>query len=304
MKSKEVLITGSSGFVGTNLSQYLLHKNIKLQSVSLRGDNWEGQFIGKSYVAYIHLAGIAHDIANVNDDIIYYQVNYELTKKVFQFFLKDENAKTFIFFSSIKALADQPEGELAEDMTPTPKTAYGKSKQLAEDYLLKNIPANKKVFIIRPCMIHGPGNKGNMNLLIKWVKFRLPWVFAAFKNKRSYCSISNLNFTVEKLLENSIDSGIYHLADDGYLSTKELVKLIEKATSKRTLHLPIPSSFISIFAKFGDQLRLPFNSSVLNKITGDYCVSNQKLKVALGINKFPTTLEEGLLDTLTNNSND
>lgn len=49
-------------------------------------------------------------------------------------------------------------------------THYGKSKLLAEQYILsKTIPNGKRVYILRPCMIHGTGNKGNLNLLYKIV---------------------------------------------------------------------------------------------------------------------------------------
>ncbi len=80
-------------------------------------------------------------------------------------------AKKFIFFSTVKAVADSVEGILNEETTPNPKTAYGKSKLAAEQYINRQpIPDDKLVYILRPCMIHGPGNKGNLNLLYSIVK--------------------------------------------------------------------------------------------------------------------------------------
>src|SRR5690606_27975560 len=109
-----------------------------------------------------------------------------------------------------------------------PLTPYGKSKLEAELYLLaQKLPERKRLFIIRPCMIHGPGNKGNLNLLYKVVEKGIPWPLAAFHNERSFLSIDNLSFLIEKMLMHTdLASGVYNFADDDALSTNSLVKLI------------------------------------------------------------------------------
>ena len=85
-----------------------------------------------------------------------------MTNKLFDDFLQSE-INTFIMISSVKAVADHSIIELTEDVIPKPITDYGKSKLFAEQYIFsKKIPRNKKVFILRPCMIHGPRNKGNL----------------------------------------------------------------------------------------------------------------------------------------------
>lgn len=60
---------------------------------------------------------------------------------------------------------------------------------------------DKRVYILRPCMIHGPGNKGNLNLLYNVVRKGIPWPLGDFENKRSFTSIDNLCYVVEGLLE-------------------------------------------------------------------------------------------------------
>ena len=71
--------------------------------------------------------------------------------------------------STVKAVADEVKGILSEDEIPNPKTHYGISKRKAEEYLLsKELPLGKRLYILRPCMIHGPGNKGNLNLLFNF----------------------------------------------------------------------------------------------------------------------------------------
>ena len=91
------------------------------------------------------------------------------------------NSSVFIMLSSVKAVADDVVGPLREDCVPNPKTHYGKSKLLAELYILsKQIPHGKRVYVLRPCMIHGPNNKGNLDVLYKFVSKRIPWILGAF----------------------------------------------------------------------------------------------------------------------------
>jgi len=301
----KILITGSSGFIGKNLTKHLSNSGYDFQKLSLRDKEWKNQISEKTFEVYIHLAGIAYDIANVNNDKIYYEVNYELTKEIFELFLDDQGAKTFIYFSSIKALSDYPETSLTEKDKPDPKTVYGKSKKLAEDFILENLPRDKQVFILRPCMIHGPGNKGNLNVLIKWVEKGIPWFFGAFKNKRSYCNIENLCFIVDKLLKpNNIASGVYHIADDGFLSTNDLVALIGSQFNKKVRFTKVPVGLIRFLASIGSAFRLPFNKQVLNKVTGSYQVSNKKIKMALEIEQLPVSIHEGFRNTVKQNIND
>src|SRR5690606_34845970 len=135
--------------------------------------------------AIIHLAGKAHDTANTSLAEEYFIINRDLTIALFNEFLKSD-IKDFFFFSSVKAVADTVDGVLYEDVLPKAITPYGQSKVEAEAYLLsQKLPEGKRLFIIRPCMIHGPGNKGNLNLLYKLVEKGIPWPLAAFENQRS-----------------------------------------------------------------------------------------------------------------------
>lgn len=286
---KSILITGSSGFVGRYLKKYI---NTKLQIIPFnRTYNFNVDII-------VHLAGKAHDLKNVNDPADYYTVNTELTKKVFDQFIESDS-KVFITLSSVKAVADELDVELTEEHIPNPITHYGKSKLLAEEYILrKEIPEGKRVYILRPCMIHGPGNKGNLNLLYKIVKKGIPWPLGAFENKRSFCSIDNLCFIINELIENyQIPSGIYNIADDESLSTNELIQLISKSLGKEVSIWNLPKSLIIGLAKIGNVLKLPLNTERLDKLTETYIVSNHKIKKA--INKsLPISSRDGLFKTL------
>lgn len=294
MKNK-ILISGINGFVGFNLKNYLLKRN----NYSIHPYNREdssNQLISKDCM--IHLAGKAHDLKKHRNAEEYYASNFELTKKLFDDFINSE-ANVFIFLSSVKAVRDSIKGKLTEETLPDPKTDYGKSKLLAEEYILSKIlPKNKRVFILRSCMIHGPGNKGNLNLLFNLVSKGVPWPLGLYKNKRSFCSIDNLLFIINELLENkNIPSGLYNVADNQPLSTNDIILLINKAQNKKPIVWNISKNIIFWIAKLGDTINLPLNSEKLHKLTESYLVCNKKLLGCLG-KSLPIKSKDGMMKTL------
>jgi nucleoside-diphosphate-sugar epimerase len=152
----------------------------------------------------------------------------------------------FIFPHKKAQNRDCVKDELTEGDLPNPITVYGKSKLAAENYILsKKMPQGKRIYILRPCMIHGPGNKGNLNLLYKLVSKGIPWPLGSFENKRSFSSIYNVCFVIDQILKNeSIPSGIYNLADDQAISTNRLIELIAISKNKKTTIYSIPKKFI------------------------------------------------------------
>jgi nucleoside-diphosphate-sugar epimerase len=288
-----IYLTGSTGFVGTNLMLYLQSSNYKIEVY-----NRSEYFNINNKKIIIHLAGISHDTKKSKKYIDYYNSNTLLTIKLFDQFLISD-AKIFIFLSSVKAAADSISGELTEIHEPNPSTYYGKTKFLAEQYILsKNITKDKRVYILRPCMIHGPNNKGNLNLLYNFIKLGVPWPLGAYKNKRSFCSIENLCFIIKELLENdSIPSGIYNIADSEVYSTNQLVKLISKTLGRKTLILCLPKFFVNFCAIIGDIFNFSFNSEALSKLTESYIVSNKKILSEIN-KKLPISSTEGLLKTI------
>lgn len=288
-----ILITGSTGFVGKNLISHLQAKQLQFVAYDRAAP------IDLAAVeTLVHLAGKAHDLKNVSDPKAYYEANFELTKRLYDAFIQSTATK-FIFISSVKASADEVQGVLTEEDIPNPQTHYGKSKRMAEEYIQSvSLPAGKSCFILRPCMIHGPGNKGNLNLLYKLVSKGLPWPLASFENKRSFLSIENLCFVIKELIERvDIPSGIYNVADDEAISTNELIEIISNSLNLKTKLLHINSSFIKAIAKIGDKLHLPLNSERLQKLTESYVVSNEKIKAAIG-KPLPVSARDGLAFTI------
>ncbi len=307
-----ILITGINGFVGTNFtnSWFRNHKIIGLDIYQPEKEGVERIFgwdeLGKipQVDAIVHLAGKAHDTKNRSEAQVYFDVNTGLTQKIFDYFLRSD-ARTFIFFSSVKAAADSVQGEvLTEEVIPHPIGPYGESKIRAEEYILKarnqdSRAKTKNIYILRPCMIHGPGNKGNLNLLYSVVRKGIPWPLGSYENLRSFCSIDNISYVVEQLIvKENIASGIYHVGDDEPLSTNELIGLISKSVGKKSYIWKLPKGLMDTAARVGSVLHLPLNKDRLQKLTENYVVSNDKIKHALGIDRMPVSTKEGMRKTL------
>jgi nucleoside-diphosphate-sugar epimerase len=289
-----VLITGATGFVGKNLVKYLASNQFIVKETSIRFSN---DISIPKVNTIIHLSGKAHDLKNAASATDYYESNFELTKLLYDAFLKSD-AEKFIFLSSVKAVADFTEDILVEDREPDPQTHYGKSKLLAEEYIQNQaIPENKSYIILRPCMIHGPYNKGNLNLLYQFVKKGLPYPLGAFDNRRSFLSIDNLCFIIKNIINKSIESGIYNVSDNDSISSNELISIIANSLKKREIIIKIPEKIIFSIAKVGDFLGLPLNSDKLLKLTSNYQVSNKKIVLAIN-QSLPLSSREGLVKTL------
>lgn len=357
-----ILITGAFGFVGTNLSAYLVSKGHELWALDV-GDavgsrqsavgsterahggtertltaNEANRANGAGRGAYvrcfgweelddipwgeadavIHLAGKAHDTRNTSDAQSYFDINVGLTKRVLERFLTANQTnggnggtgcshggakaqRAFILFSSVKAVADQVEGVLTEEEVPNPQTPYGQSKLEAEGLVQSAVGSWQsagRYYVLRPCMIHGPGNKGNLNLLYTVVRRGIPWPLGAFENRRSFASVGNVCAVVEGLLKGDAPSGIYQVADDASLSTNELIGLMAQALGRRVKIWRVPAGWVRAVARAGDALRLPLNSERLKKLTESYIVSNSKIKKALGWAVMPVSAQEGMRKTL------
>jgi nucleoside-diphosphate-sugar epimerase len=310
-----LLITGIHGFVGSNfvLAFRANHAIYGLDIISpekegvIKTFSWNELAQIPDVDVIIHLAGKAHDTKNKDEAQSYFDINTGLTRTIFDYFLQSK-AGQFYFFSSVKAAADSVSCDyLTEDVVPKPIGPYGESKIKAEEYiqsalhlfsLEERAGEEKCVYILRPSMIHGPGNKGNLNLLYRIVNQGIPWPLGAFDNLRSFLNIRNLVYILERFISVNPESGIYHLADDEPLSTNELIQLIAASRSRKARIWKINRSLITCVAGLGDFCKLPLNTERLRKLTENYIVSNQKMKTALGITCLPVDVRTGLQQTL------
>ena len=282
----KILISGAYGFVGTNLSRYLAAKGHKCIALDIAKGNaeaysgfhaWDGLdgIDWPSIDAVVHLAGKAHDLKKVSDPQSYFDINVGLTERLFN--VCNGKVPRFIYFSSSKA---------ADADTP-----YGKSKLAAEQFL------DGRAIVLRPAMIHGPGNKGNLNLLWGIARRGFPWPLAAFENRRSFTSIGNVCAAVEALCERG-GNGVYPIADDEMLSTNRLIELMAETCGRKPRLWRLPKGLMRLVARMGDIVHLPLNTERLGKLTEDSFVDNAALKKLLGWLQMPIRAEDGMRETL------
>jgi nucleoside-diphosphate-sugar epimerase len=303
-----VLLTGVTGFLGVNLVNYFQNDpSIVLYGFSRNVETAKRKFQHSKLIVIethesekldklkidviIHLAGIAHDLKGDFIASDYHEVNFEGTKKIYQDFINSAASK-FIFLSSIKAAVDSWPTAVDENITPEPTSDYGKSKLLAEQFIQsQKLAPNKTFYIFRPCMIHGLGNKGNLNVLYKFVKKGIPFPFGAFKNERSFLSIDNFTTFINQIIRKEVPSGVYHLSDSETLSTLILYKLICQVLGQKERVWFVPKFLIkSFFVLIG-------KTAQFNKLTENAIVNNRKILSAINV-QLPVNSKEGLIKTI------
>lgn len=274
-----VLITGSSGFIGTHLMN---HFNGKYNLILPSREDLRSNTLLDNIDIVIHLAGKAHDTADITDFDQYYISNTNLTNYLFDKFLKSDSS-VFIFMSSILVLGADSLVPLTEDMNPTSVTNYAKSKFESELYISQSkLPQGKRYYILRTPLVYGKDIKGNLKLLHDFIK-KIPfWPFGSYRSERSFCDIRNLSFVIDQLVsKKAIESGTYHVADDHSYCITDLYVAFAKLLNKKPLILNFPIPFIRLFFLLGTFFKLPFNLSRLNKLTSTLLVDNTKIKNAI-----------------------
>lgn len=305
MSTDSIFLTGASGFVGQNILEYF--PDAEFAVFRNRSEIPPGQNI-RNQVSEIHpdidakiwvnLAGKAHDLSKVQSDKPYWEVNYNFAIKVYEQFLKSSSAQVFIHMSSIKAVADEPIGPVNENTPEDPQTVYGQSKLEADRYIMKNLPSDgKKVYLLRPAMIHGKGNKGNLNSLYNYCQSSLPYILGNYNGLRSYLSIDNLLVMISELMKGKIDSGIYCLSDKEVVATNDLVRIIYEEIQKKPAIVKVPRFLMQLLALAGEYLPIPIDKDTLKKVGSDYVVESDKLRSALAID-LAVSAEEGLRQTI------
>lgn len=306
--NNKILLTGASGFVGTHLLKKLSTLGFTMDAVSTSKNpiqhikntySWQNlSEINGPYNIVIHLAGLAHDTANKNEEKAYYEVNVGLTEKILN---QLDNWKTekFIYLSSIKAMVDSFSDEIIDENSAyTPTQVYGLSKLKAEQSIQNHSSIAKK-YIFRPVLIYGPQQKGNLKILEKLILWSIPIPLTQWKNQRSLLYIENLVFCISKTIEKEIENGVYLVADDKPISTYSIVDAIAKGKNKIALGFGLPSLFFRFLLKNApNKVKLLFN-----KVLGSLAVDNTKLKKALKINAMPYSTKDGFYATYNNKKN-
>ena len=230
---KKVLITGANSFVGTNVEKWLLKTpaEFTVDTVDTMNEAWKQADFSK-YDVVFHVAGIAHVDPKPEMAPLYYKVNRDLTIEIAKW-AKEHGVKQFIYMSSkiVFQASKSLKGDIVTKSTvPKPNDFYGDSKLQAEIGLKKLESPMFKVVILRPCMIYGLGNKGNLPRLA-WLATKTP-VFPCWHNKRSMIHVDNLAELVKQVILRGL-CGTFHPQNKEYVDTVEVVRYFANREGKK-----------------------------------------------------------------------
>lgn len=229
--SRKVIITGSTGFVGSKLGPELTASGHKVHALDLRTFPTK---LAKADLV-IHLAAIAHRPDTDKDDSAYFRVNRDLALSVARAAAKS-GVGHMIHFSTSKV-----SGGPHEDDPTTAEDAYSRSKAEAEAGLREiHEETGMHITCLRPPVIYGPGVKGNIRRLFEKVADRRPLPSGALHARRSVLGIDNLVSAVQTVMEHPDGFKAYHVADERPVSTAELVEFAAEAMGVKVRHVPVP----------------------------------------------------------------
>lgn len=285
---KRVLVTGTSGYLGTSFQQYIEKKNGNMPQdlwhvtfVSMRNENWREMDLSE-YDVILHAAGIVHRKEEPDMEQLYFDVNCKLTKELAEKAKADMQAAEetigtkrsmqFVFLSTMSVYGIVT-GRIDADTRPAPTNFYGKSKLAAEEALQELASENFIVTIVRPPMIYGRECTGNYHLLEK-LAVKIP-LFPKTGNERSMLYIDNLSEFLCLVMEKEV-SGVFCPQNAEYVNTSEMVACIRKSYGKSGVTVPgfgwilnIFAGKISLFAKVFGTLTYDRNMSVYETV-GNY----------------------------------
>lgn len=317
---KSVLITGATGFIGQYLVEALRQKTnyrviaatrrqvdlpVEIRHVGDLDAHTDWHYALRDIDVVVHLAARAHVLNEQGGDADaeFERVNTAGTKNLVKQAIA-AGVQHCIFLSSIGAVASFSEVPLTEEHDCLPDTAYGRSK-LATEQALVNLSKDSTLSwtILRPTLVYGAGNPGNMERLVKLVKLGLPLPLGAIRNQRSFVYVENLVDAIARCILNSNAYGqVFHISDDQTVSTPDLIRLIAQNTHQPCFLLPVSMGFLRAAGQVSDGLeslvsrQLPFNSQTLQKLMGSLVVDNRKFCNTLSWNP-PFTFEVGLHKT-------
>ena len=276
---KNILLTGSNGFVGSYFIDNYKDK-YNINTFSFLNDDFKDLNLSKINTI-IHLSALVHQMGGASKEE-YEKVNVrqtiDLAKKA-----KSSGVKHFIFMSTVKVYGEETNIAYDENSDCNPQDDYGKSKLKAEQELLKLEDDSFKVSIVRTPIVYGYGVKANIKSLINLVNKVTVLPFANIKNKRSMIYVGNLCNLIDEIIIQEKE-GTFLASDDEPLSTTRLIELIANGLGKKVYFIKIP---------FFESLLKLIKPSFHKRLYESLEVDNSKTKKVLNL-KNPYSVEEGI----------
>jgi UDP-glucose 4-epimerase len=277
----KVIVSGSSGFIGTNFIKN--SENLSIVEVDLLTQTVEDiNFAGIDSV--LHLAALVHQMRGAPEEQ-YFKINRDLALELAAK-AKSQGVKQFVFMSTAKVFGESTTGKSAwnENSECNPQDTYGRSKYEAEKLLLGLQNEYFKVAVVRSPLVYGIGVKANMYNLVKLVN-RFPVLpLGGINNVRSIAYVGNLVALLKHIIFTQA-SGIFIAGDREPLSTTKLVELISMASDKKVILFKTPGFML--------QLARLIKPSIVDRLFGSLELDNTSTNVKLGFTP-PYSVEEGI----------
>lgn len=295
----ELLFTGASGFLGSNLKP-LLKKNFEVKTLGLTDEDDFNVNLASSipeldcsFDVILHAAGKAHVIPKTEEEKkLFFDINYQGTVNLCNALERSGLPKAFIFISTVAVYGLETGINITEEYPLNGDSPYALSKIQAEEFLTDWCSRNNVTLgIIRPSLIAGPNPPGNLGAMVKGIKTGAYLSIAGGKARKSVLMVQDITRLLPALIDKG---GIYNVCDDSQPTFRELELLIAKQLGKRP-PVSIPYWMAKSMAAVGDLMgkKAPINSLKLSKITESLTFSNDKAKWEL--NWQPLNILENFL---------
>jgi UDP-glucose 4-epimerase len=286
MKTKRVLVTGASGFIGRPLVAALLRAGYAVRAATRRQgsfpDSVEAAIIPdftnpidwnpilRGVDIIVHLAGLAHVKIPDTPYSEFDQINRIGTQRLAQA-AKEAAIERFVYISSVRAQVDaSAEHTVREQDEPCPTDQYGRSKLAAE---LAIRAAGVPFTIFRPVAVYGPNPKGNIRTLVRLARSPLPLPVANFSGRRSVLAVDNLISAIIFALNNPVTIGeTYLVADSKAMTIGEILTMLRKIQGRSSSTKSVPQVIVRLL------LIMCGRKDVWVRLSGDLVVDTSKLE--------------------------
>lgn len=259
----KILVTGASGYIGQRLSDHLFSQGYDLRLLvrnksrlpqKLR-DNCEVWVADATVpstldgccqdidIVFNLIALRGHDLPSEAAFAKFRKVNVEGLRNLVSE-AKKSNIKRFIHLSGTAAMG-MPEGTVNEETPCAPSTPFQVTKYEGEQLLLEEYRQNGfPVLILRPCMLYGPGLKGDFLTLSKLCKTGFFPKIGHGENLSPALHIMDLIYAFPKCIENGHPGEIYLLASERSYSLREVSQIIGKVLGKKIRYVYVPKGMM------------------------------------------------------------